>query len=100
MQQQQQFLKTAKKVILILNKKHNQTIIDYLRKFDQLAVNQIYGGLGLEQSITSQALRELRNIDAVTTERKGKLIYYSLKTVKLDELLAKCKAFETSFMEL
>ena len=40
----------------------------------------------LEQSITSQHLRILRNADLVNTRREGKFIYYSLNYDKIDQV--------------
>ncbi|GIV31022.1 MAG: transcriptional regulator [Saprospiraceae bacterium] len=46
-------------------------------------VNKIYNTLNLEQSITSQHLRILREVDLVQTRREGKFIYYSINYDKL-----------------
>lgn len=46
-------------------------------------MNSIYKSLGLEQSVASQHLRILRDAHLVTTERRGKYIYYQLDTNKL-----------------
>lgn len=48
-------------------------------------VNKIYNTLNLEQSITSQHLRILREADLVTTRREGKYIYYSINYDKLGQ---------------
>lgn len=54
------------------------SIIFLLDKEGIINVNKIYSSLNLEQSITSQHLKILRDNQIVITERKGKLIFYSL----------------------
>lgn len=49
-------------------------------------VNKIYNTLGLEQSITSQHLRILREVDLVLTEREGKYIYYTVNYKKIKNI--------------
>lgn len=41
-------------------------------------VNEIYGNLDLEQSITSQHLKVLRNNGLVATRKQGKYVVYSI----------------------
>ncbi len=54
------------------------SIIEFIDKNKVINVNKIYNTLNLEQSITSQHLKILRNAGIVTTRRDGKFIYYSL----------------------
>ena len=53
-------------------------ILSFIDKNEQINVNKIYNTLKLEQSITSQHLRILRNAGLVNTKRDGKFIYYSI----------------------
>ncbi|MFN8296789.1 MAG: metalloregulator ArsR/SmtB family transcription factor [Chitinophagales bacterium] len=53
-------------------------IIKLIEKEKRVNVNVIYRTLELEQSITSQHLKSLREVGAVLTERESKKIYYSL----------------------
>ena len=50
-------------------------IMGFIDKNKNVHVNKIYNTLGLEQSITSQHLRILRNADLVKTKREGKFIF-------------------------
>ena len=56
-------------------------IIDLLDEEQQLNVNRIYAQLGMEQSITSQHLKVLRDTDVVITKREGKMIFYTLSII-------------------
>ena len=56
---------------------------------DPICVNDIFVGLGIEQSLASQHLRILRQAELVTTLRKGKFIYY---TVDQEKMLAVSRA--------
>ena len=58
-------------------------ILEFIDKNDSINVNKIYNTLNLEQSITSQHLRILRQVDLVKTRRDGKYIHYSLNYDKL-----------------
>lgn len=68
-------------------------IIDYIDKNAETSVNNIYNSLGLEQSITSQHLRVLRNSDLVQSKRDGKQILYSLNYKKIGLLNNAIKDF-------
>ena len=58
-------------------------ILEFIDRNGDTHVNKIYNTLNLEQSITSQHLRILRNADLVTTRRDGKFIYYSINYDKV-----------------
>ncbi len=62
------------------------SIIEFIDKNGVINVNKIYNTLNLEQSITSQHLRILRNADVVETRREGKYIYYTLNYDKISQL--------------
>ena len=55
------------------------TILEFIDKNKVINVNKIYNTLHLEQSITSQHLKILRQAGLVKTRRDGKFIYYSLE---------------------
>ena len=54
------------------------TILDFIDKNKVINVNKIYNTLNLEQSITSQHLKILRQAGLVNTRREGKFIFYSV----------------------
>ncbi len=54
------------------------SIITLLDDKSELNVHQIYSTLKLEQSITSQHLKILRDTKVVNTNRIGKMIFYTL----------------------
>lgn len=53
-------------------------ILEYIDGQGTTNVNSIYHTLNIEQSITSQHLKILRLADVVTSERDGKVVYYSI----------------------
>jgi DNA-binding transcriptional ArsR family regulator len=53
-------------------------LLSFIDKNKEINVNKIYGTLKLEQSITSQNLRILKDAGLVNTVRKGKFIIYSV----------------------
>ena len=53
-------------------------IMEFIDKNEVINVNKIYNTLKLEQSITSQHLKILRQAGLVETRRDGKFIYYSI----------------------
>lgn len=53
-------------------------IIDFIHSQGTTNVNNIYNALKIEQSITSQHLRILREADVVNFEREGKFVHYKL----------------------
>jgi len=55
---------------------------------------KIYSSLKLEQSITSQHLRILRQAELVETERRGKFIHYRLRYDKIDNAVNSIREFE------
>ena len=67
-------------------------LLSYINNHGKI-VNKIYGSLNLEQSITSQHLRILRDAGLVNHEREGKFIFYSLNYNKLDHISQAVKNF-------
>ena len=68
-------------------------IIKFIDKNEVINVNKIYNTLKLEQSITSQHLRILRNVDLVSTKREGKFIFYTLNYDRLEEVMSTIDTF-------
>jgi len=68
-------------------------ILSYIDKHPRTNVNSIYNALALEQSITSQHLRILRQAELVSYERQGKQILYTLNYSKLNSLQSAIKDF-------
>jgi len=62
-------------------------ILEFIDNHDSINVNKIYNTLKLEQSITSQHLRILRNAGVVNTEREGKFIHYHINYDKVNSVL-------------
>lgn len=61
-------------------------IISLINDLKEVNVNEIYTRLCLEQSITSQHLKILRDSEIVRTKRDGKMIFYSLNYDKLEKV--------------
>ena len=70
-------------------------MIKFIDENDQTNVNNIYRSLRLEQSITSQHLRTLRDSSIVQSNRNGKYIHYSLNYKKIDEVMKTLNSFFT-----
>jgi DNA-binding transcriptional ArsR family regulator len=60
-------------------------ILEYIDSHKSIHVNKIYAALGLEQSITSQHLRIMRQAGIVCTSREGKFIFYSVDYDRVGE---------------
>ncbi len=61
-------------------------ILKFIDENENINVNKIYNTLKLEQSITSQHLRILRNAGIVSTKREGKFIYYQIEYDKVKSI--------------
>jgi DNA-binding transcriptional ArsR family regulator len=72
-------LAAASDVLRALSHPFRIKLLAFIDKQKEINVNKIYGTLKLEQSITSQNLKILRDAGLVKTERKGKFIIYSLE---------------------
>ncbi len=68
-------------------------ILQYIDENENINVNKIYNTLKLEQSITSQHLRILRNAGIVTTSREGKFIYYNIEYDKVGDVMVYVRKF-------
>lgn len=80
-------------------------ILGYIDKHGEINVNRIYRALGLEQSITSQHLKVLRQAGVAHAKRDGKYILYRVdypvieraglavsNFIRTDEIRKKAKA--------
>ena len=77
-------LKQASGIIRALTHPLRMKIMAFIDKNKTINVNKIYNTLKLEQSITSQHLRILRNAGIVNAKLDGKFIYYSVNYKKID----------------
>ncbi len=62
-------------------------IIDLLTEKEKMNVTQLYTSLGLEQAATSHHLNILRTKGILASKRDGKMIFYSLKTEVLVDII-------------
>jgi DNA-binding transcriptional ArsR family regulator len=77
-------LKAASDIMRALAHPKRLSILAYLATNEKpTCVNDIYSTLRLEQSVTSQHLRVLRQTNLVSTTRSGKFVYYSLNAQAL-----------------
>lgn len=85
-------LKKAALVIRAVNHKLRQDIIRLIHNAGTIIVTEIYKKLDLEQSVASQHLGILRKAGFVSTERRGKFIYYKVnydRFAEVDDLVQK-----------
>jgi ArsR family transcriptional regulator len=68
-------------------------ILAFIDQQGDINVNKIYNTLNLEQSITSQHLRILRNAGVVDTQRDGKYIYYRINYDKVGDVMDSIRSF-------
>lgn len=80
----------AAKVIRAVNHKLRTRIIDQLREKGAMTVTDLFCILRMEQSVMSQHLAILRRTGVVTTNRQGKLVYYTLDEERYDMILNVC----------
>lgn len=74
----QQELELSAQILRAIAHPLRMRILSFIDGHKSINVNKIYTSLGLEQSITSQHLRILRNAGLVRTERDGKFVKYSI----------------------
>lgn len=70
-------------------------LIDFIDKKNEINVNVIYHTLKLEQSVTSQHLKILRDAGLVKTRRDGKKIFYSVHEKNLKRLVDLAEEIES-----
>ena len=61
-------------------------MVNLIGEHEGMTVQELTDALELEQSITSQHLRILRQVQLVSTRRDGKFIEYSLVKSRIDRL--------------
>lgn len=62
-------------------------IIDLLNEHDKMSVNDITAYLGLEQSLTSHHLANMKMKGILGSKREGKNIFYFLRMKEVPELI-------------
>lgn len=87
-------LEVSSEVLRALTHPLRMQILEFIDRNEMINVNRIYSSLQLEQSITSQHLRILRQAGLVETERRGKFIHYRLRYGKLSSTITAIKNFE------
>lgn len=68
-------------------------ILEFISQHPSTNVNKIYNSLQLEQSITSQHLRILKDVGLVDAHRKGKYIHYTINFDKVSQIDKAVKNF-------
>lgn len=91
---QEEKLEISAEVLRALTHPLRMRILEYIDRNEMINVNRIYSALQLEQSITSQHLRILRQAGLVETERRGKFIHYRLRYGKLSSSIMAVKNFQ------
>ena len=81
-------VKDAAMILRSVNQKVRQHILKLIEENKRMKVTDIYVKLRLEQSVASQHLAILRHANIVSTERKGKEIYYSLNPARIEQVAA------------
>lgn len=90
----EQKLRTSSDVLRAIAHPLRMRILEFIDQNDMINVNKIYSSLKLEQSITSQHLRILRQAELVETERRGKFIHYRLRYDKIENAVNSIREFE------
>ncbi|MFT6150395.1 MAG: ArsR family transcriptional regulator [Saprospiraceae bacterium] len=68
-------------------------ILEFIDNNSDINVNKIYNTLKLEQSITSQHLRILRDAGLVNTTRDGKYIHYTVNYKRVAHVVSSVDTF-------
>lgn len=89
-------LKIASSILRALSHPLRFKILNFINENSPVNVYSIYKSLSLDQSITSQQLRILREAGVVHTQRKGKEIFYSLHLNKLKKIIEVLSYFTVS----
>lgn len=91
----QEELDKASEMLRAVSHNLRLSIISLLDEKGEVNVNVIYTTLKLEQSITSQHLKILRDNDIVHTKRDGKMIFYTLNYDRLKIINDAIMKFDT-----
>ena len=86
-------LQNSSEILRALAHPLRMEILEFIDKNKSINVNKIYNTLKLEQSITSQHLRILRNAGIVITEREGKFIHYTVNYNKIAHVVKSINNF-------
>lgn len=81
-------LELSAEVLRALSHPVRLKILSYISKNKEVNVNTIYRELKLEQSITSQHLKILRDNELVTSAREGKMVFYTVEFSKIKAIQA------------
>ena len=68
-------------------------IVEFIDQNKRINVNKIYNTLKLEQSITSQHLKILRDAEILETKRTDKYIFYNLNYSRIENSMIAVKNF-------
>ncbi len=79
-------IKKAGMILRSLNHKLRQDLIRLIHQNKSVTVTQLYTQLRIEQSVASQHLAILRKAGVVTIFSQGKHKYYSINSVRLDQI--------------
>ncbi|WP_242916941.1 ArsR/SmtB family transcription factor [Pontibacter liquoris] len=71
------------------------SIIDLLEQRQRLTVTELQEVLGIEQSLLSHHLTNLRDKGVVDTQREGKNMYYYLTDSKITTIISCIKDFKS-----
>lgn len=63
-------------------------IIDLLKDYEALSVQQIMDQIEVEQTVLSHHLAKMRDLGLLNTERDGKKIYYSLADKQIAKIIS------------
>ena len=77
-------LKVASETMRALAHPKRLIILAFIAEHAPACVNDIFTNLRLEQSVTSQHLRILRQARLVETNRAGKYVYYQVNAKRLE----------------
>lgn len=96
---QQRNLEISSEILRALAHPLRMRILEFIDQHKLINVNKIYSSLNLEQSITSQHLRILRQAGLVETEREGKFIHYKLKYSRLHNTVDAIRSYQFAIGE-
>lgn len=68
-------------------------ILEYIDRMGKTNVNNIYRSLQIEQSITSQHLRILRDAEIVYNEKDGKFVHYAINYDRVEKASSAVKTY-------
>lgn len=95
----QRDLEISSEILRALAHPLRMRILEFIDQHRLINVNKIYSSLNLEQSITSQHLRILRQAGLVETEREGKFIHYKPNYARLNNTVAAIQSYQMAISE-